>query len=168
MNLRLSLVKLISEDIGQRETHGKNRSPLIDEINQKLFIPLGSPYCLSGLMVRGIIRLCDMYELKIPFKRYASTQKFWQDVPLKYKKEIGQMADIGIMRDVINPNLGHAFILSDNCVDKKMKTIEYNSNPAGSRDGDGVYRSNRFTSGTRTQAFLGCVDVIQWIEDENK
>lgn len=35
--------------VGLRETHGNNRSPVIDRWNRLVFAPLGSPYCASGV-----------------------------------------------------------------------------------------------------------------------
>lgn len=35
--------------VGTRETHGPNRSPVIDRWNRAVGVPLGSPYCASAV-----------------------------------------------------------------------------------------------------------------------
>lgn len=43
------LVDVSTAYVGQRETHGANRSPIIDSMNSAVGAPLGSPYCASAV-----------------------------------------------------------------------------------------------------------------------
>lgn len=47
MNALDYAIRMIAQ--GVRESHGKNRSPIIDTINTRIGIPLGSPYCAAGV-----------------------------------------------------------------------------------------------------------------------
>jgi hypothetical protein len=57
--------------VGTRETHGNNRSPVIDRWNRAVGAPLGSPYCASG--VSDWIRAG---RLRHPRLRSASSRAF--------------------------------------------------------------------------------------------
>lgn len=43
------LVATATTYVGQTETHGANRSPIIDSMNRAVGAPLGSPYCASAV-----------------------------------------------------------------------------------------------------------------------
>lgn len=164
------LVQLCTEDDGIRETDGKNRSPLIDQINSEIGADLGSPYCLAGIIVRGCMRLCKEFGLQLPKEmKTPGTQYFWATAPSKYKilpPAKAKLGTVGILKNRSNDGKGHAFL---NITDEKkvQKTFEYNTNPEGSRDGDGGYYGARNSQGTPTKEYLGSVDVIQWILDSN-
>lgn len=166
------LITLCSKDLGQREPNGKNRSKMIDEINNAAGVDLGSPYCLSGIMYRGVFTLCKNKQLKMPIHIEASTQEFWRSVPSKYKRLAGSTAkkgDICIMQSRNNPSTGHAYLcIEDEVKGKPQKTLEYNTDPnTGDRDGDGVYIRTRSQDGDLAKRYLGCVDICQWIRDLN-
>ncbi len=168
--LREQLVKLWMEDYGQRETHGKNRSPLIDQINKEIGMGAssGAPYCIAGLLVRGVKRLCAIQGLRNPVYMTASTQSFWNHAPEKYRY-IGpapKLAMIGILQNRANGSQGHGFGIREYSLNKYL-TIEYNTNKAGSRDGDGVWTLTRYEAGTASKRMRGFVDVVRMIIDAN-
>lgn len=43
------LVAVATSYVGNTETHGANRSPIIDSMNRAVGAPLGSPYCASAV-----------------------------------------------------------------------------------------------------------------------
>ncbi len=169
--LRDQLVALWMKDLDQRETDGKNRSPMIDKINKRLHVPLGSPYCIGALLVEGVEALCTKSKLRNPVIMTAGTQDFWWSAPEKYHRVKGTKAkkgDIGILVNKGDSAHGHAFGLATDQVDViHQVTIEYNTSPAGSRDGDGCYQLIRTQDGTPTKTFRGAVDVVKWIIDAN-
>lgn len=169
--LRDQLVNLWHNDLGQFEINGPNRSPMIDAINKRLHVPLGSPYCIGGLLVRGVEALCTQNKLANPVVMTAGTQDFYQRAPLKFKTSKGSKkkalkGDIGILQNKGNSGLGHAFGFTVDETDKQT-TCEYNTNKAGSRNGDGVYELTRDQGGTLTKRYLGSVDVVSWILSVN-
>lgn len=170
--LRRELVRLWRRDVGARETNGNNRSTLIDSINKA--IPgayLGAPYCISGLLHRGVNELCKLYNLKNPVTQTPSTQEFYDRAPAKFRHAIGEealMADIGIEQSRENSSTGHAYGHTEDEIEGTLKkTIEYNTNDAGGRDGDGVYEKTRSQNGDSKKRYRGCVDVVSWILSAN-
>lgn len=166
VQFREELLKLWQADRDQREVNGPNRSPMIDAINKRLGVALGSPYCIGGLLVRGVEVLCKKYGLKNPVDMDASTQDFWQAM-VKYHKLVGERGDIAIMRQYADAGRGHAWGVDHRIDDKHYQSIEYNTGDDGGRDGDGVYSHNRSTDGDGSKKHLGFVDVVQCIADAN-
>lgn len=163
------LVNLCKEDVGQRETNGSNRSKMIDEINTAAGVDLGSPYCIAGILYRGVFTLCKQHNLKMPINIEASTQEFWRKVPSKYKRLPGTQAkkgDIGVMQSRSDSGKGHAYLITED-ESVNQKTVEYNTDPSGGRDGDGVWLRERSQSGDLAKKYLGAVDICQWIRDLN-
>ncbi len=167
--LRNRLVELWMKDLGQRENKGSNRSDMIDMINKRLSVPLGSPYCIGGVLVRGVEVLCSQYKLVNPVVMTAGTQNFWFKAPEKFKKFKGNKAkkgDIGILVNKDDNSHGHAFGFREDETNVQ-RTCEYNTSPAGSRDGDGFYCLERSPNGTITKDYRGSVDVVAWILSVN-
>lgn len=142
-----------------RETHGKNRSPEIDRFNKFCKVPLGSPYCASG------ISYCFYEALQIVpqhlrtgtlFPYSASSQSIknsfkkngWYSVnPQDLLKWNGAL--FGWTNPAPNSAHGHIGMVIGRLTDKQGKvvaiqTLEFNTSPiTGSRDGDGCYSLKR-------------------------
>lgn len=170
--LRDLLVDYWKKDLGQFETDGSNRSEMIDSINRRLKVPLGSPYCIGGLLVRGVEALCKQLSLVNPIPMTAGTQNFYNLAPLKYRNPIGKglakKGDIGILVNKYDAGHGHAFGFREDETEDQQLTVEYNTDKAGSRNGDGVHELTRLQSGTLTKRYRGSVDVVKMILDANK
>jgi hypothetical protein len=170
--LRNELVALWRADLGQREDQGANRSVMIDAINKRLGVPMGSPYCIGGVLVRGVEQLCKKHNLKNPVTMVAGTQDFWFSAKKLapsciYEKGARALkGDICILVNRQDHSHGHAYGLTEDEGAKQM-TIEYNTNLAGSRNGDGVYELTRTQDGTATKEYRGAVDVVHWILSVN-
>jgi hypothetical protein len=167
-NLRWIMVALARRDKALRETEGHNRHPTIDAINKWIKVPRGSAYCLSALIKQCAQALCDHFEIRNPIPKEPSTQRFWQKVPDKYRVAIGKAkkGDWGFMRNRAQPALGHAFIFTEDET-HIQQTFEYNTNKAGASDGEGCHELVRTKEGSSRLEYLGAVNVIQWIIDEN-
>ena len=170
---RNRLVALVKEDVGQRETQGKNRSPLIDSINKAVpGADIGGPYCIAGLVHRGIMRLAKEKDLKVPaWMNTASTQSFYGGAPGIYRKAKGEMpkkGDVCIQQNYNDQGRGHAYILSADQTSINQYSIEYNTDGSGGRDGDGVYERVRTQNGDALKRYRGAVDVVQALIDYNK
>ena len=170
---RDKLVSYALADEGERETNGPNRSPMIDDINKNVSGgSLGAPYCISGLIHRAVRELCSEHNLEMPkWMNTASTQKFWERAPDKYKTLKGTIGakkgDICIQQQRTDKSKGHAYMLTRAETSVGQDTIEYNTNPGGSRNGDGVYKRTRTQEGDLQKKYLGAVDVVQAILDHN-
>lgn len=171
--LRTELVGYALDDVGMTEDKGPNRSEMIDEVNRN--VPggsLGAAYCMSGLVYRAVRRLCKNHGWTMPsWINTASTQGFYNSAPAKYKRPKGDFGgkkgDICIQQSYSNPGLGHAYMLTAAETKTGQQTVEYNTNPAGSRNGDGVYKRTRTQAGDSSKKFRGSVDVVQAILDHN-
>ena len=163
------LVDRMSLWIGQRETHGKNRSLLIDALNNRTGARLGDPYCQTAIWCVAD-DLCRARGFKNPLPRTASSQSAWRQAPAKYRKNLtGKKGDFAYQRLRNDHSRGHAMMVAVDKVpgETKFFTLEANTNKAGSRDGDGFWEQTRSTDGTHEKMFLGFVDVPQWITDVN-
>lgn len=170
--LRNRFVELISRDINLRETYGKNRHYVIDNINIRMKLPLGSSYCLSGLLIRGLDDLCKELNLYNPIRMVGSTQK-WFDLCMGPYMSLNfnspKKADICILQKLSNTSAGHAYALTEDAgLDSPVhKTAEYNTNKLGSDDGEGFYFLSRNWNDFKTMRYRGSVDVIKWVMEVN-
>lgn len=168
--LRAALVAKMRSQLGERETHGKNRSPLIDRVNKYTNAGNGAQYCISAC-VYDVNEVCKELGLKNPVPAECSTQAFYRNAPSKYRRPKGtkaKMGDIGIQQSRNDPGHGHAYMFRKDQIDEKHLTIEANTDGSGGRDGDGWYERTRTDDGDSSKKYLGAVDVAQWILDANK
>lgn len=179
--LRDRLVALWLRDKGMRET-GFNRGPLVDTINQEMStryygLPgrlLGKPYCISALIVRGVLQLAKEEGLKVPrWMITPGTQEFWGNAPTKYRFPVGlsndlaKKADFGLMRNYNDSGKGHAYGFTRPEDPDVQHTAEYNTDGEGSREGDGFWEKGRTRRGDTSKKYLGHVDVIRALIDYN-
>lgn len=155
---------------GKRETGGKNRAPWIDEINTWSGAGLGEPYCIGGALF-CVSKACKALGLKNPCGNNPGTQSWFRNAPEKFKHGKGykpRLADICIEQQRANSGKGHAYTISSVVTDiKKMKSLEFNTDGSGGRDGDGFYPRVRSQDGDDLKKYLGSVDVVAWIIDRN-
>lgn len=173
------IVSIIQRDVDAelRETHGKNRSPRIDEFNKRAKAYLGAPYCASGGWC-AIDDACKALGLKNPVPPTASSQAFRRStfVPSKYIRPDGSMGrkgDVGVLQNVGDSGHGHHTTLSEDQLSQPVfKTVEYNTDAiSGDRDGDGAYALTRSTIDRSKmnagKIFVCFTDIPQWIFDFN-
>lgn len=168
--LRNTAIELAEEDLGWRESKGHNRSPEIDRVNIIVGVPLGSPYCKSALWVRVIDRACQTYGLVNPVPRNGSSQSMLWESPREFLKPAGvtpKKADIGILTKRNAPAYGHIYLVTEVINEMKHKTIEYNTNLAGARDGDGCHRLERSVNGSPSKKFSYYCDWVAWVLKAN-
>lgn len=173
------IVELIERDVAAqlRETKGKNRSPRIDEFNTRAKSYLGAPYCASGGWV-AIDDACKALGLKNPVPPTASSQAFRRStfVPKKYIRpegDLGKKGDAGVLQVPSDPNRGHYVTVQRNQdTSPTFKTVEYNTDGSGTRDGDGAYAMSRSTVDRSLanggKIFVCFTDIPQWVLDANK
>lgn len=147
-----------------RETKGQNRSPEIDAFNLACGVPLGSPYCASGISF--CFRRCQKLNL-IRFPYTASSQAMRKEFErrgkftwlaeslMQWKGAIGGWTNA----DGVH---GHVFFVTERLTDRHgdvvgIRTIEFNTDLAGDREGQGCYKLTRR---------LG-VDGNWYVEDAN-
>lgn len=149
----LSYLKIYN---GKTES-GKNRADWIDPINQWMGIPLGSAYCLSGILYL-LNRLETIYQVDFGLPKIPSTQRFWTAINDDLKLSGPEPYTIGIMRSKIDSTRGHAVLALDKPDESGwFNTFEFNTDLGGSRDGDGAMFTKRHIDGTKNLKFVGFV-----------
>lgn len=126
----------IAED-GVREEGGPNRGPRIEEYLRSVGLEPGNPWCMAFCFwtVEQAARRLGMPNPLI--RTGACVEAYnWAD-DRGFLVEHAQRGDIGIM--LFGNGKGHAFVITSNASGRYV-TVEGNTNPHGSREGDGVYR----------------------------
>lgn len=147
-----------------RETNGPNRSPEIDAMNTFVGIPLGSPYCAAG--VSYCFHRAGATSEQFPFSGGSQAIRQWFEErglltfdpsELKYWKGalFGWSLDDGH---------GHIGFVSGRLVNASgevvgIQTCEYNTDKAGSREGEGCYQLRRSFAGPHRLWFCNCSDI---------
>lgn len=160
-----------------REDKGrKNRSKKIDAANIRVGVPLASAYC-AVLPWCNIDDYCKENGLINPIPKTASSQDYRRTsfVPAKYIRahdELGRVGDAGVLQVVDDSGHGHFTMLRfDQITQPYFKTVEYNTDGSGSRDGDGAYNMTRSTVDKALEnsgkKFICFTDIPQWIWDAN-
>lgn len=168
------IIKIVQEDVDTKlsETHGPNRSPRIDSFNDRTGVLLGSSYCMSGLWC-AIDDACKKMGLTNPVPPTAWSLGFFRTAPRNYKKPFintGKYPQISPGSVCVwgrrgDPNHGHVGLLKRYLVGARnsLNTLEYNTNKAGSPEGEGAHEKWRDIFSEGSLILLGFVDVPTWI-----
>lgn len=134
------IVECAIETIGQRETHGNNRSPFIDECLRLTKVGLGNPWCAAvGAMWHF------MADVPNPMSAYSPTwfpEKECIYIRGKKNDDIVRPGDCGGIYIASKKRIGH-WVLVESSDQKWVNTIEGNTNEGGSDEGDRVMRRKR-------------------------
>lgn len=128
--------------IGEREQPpGSNRSPVIDGICKTVGVPVGSKYCAASVWVWAEKASAACGE-KNPIPKTAGVAAMWARVPARYKTTKPRRGCVFIH---ISDKGDHCGLVTwvDDGTPGQLRTYEANTNPAGSRDGDGFYERTR-------------------------
>lgn len=129
---RQNLIKVASQEVGVRERTGDNDGKRVEEYLAAVHLKRGNPYCAAFIswvyMQEGFARPSSGWSPDlVPVHRLCSTA-----LPANifgiYFPELGRVAHVGMIETV-----QHDWLV----------TIEANTNVAGSREGEGVYRKRR-------------------------
>lgn len=168
MFLREEIIKRIilqtESYVGIKEDNFSNRSVVIDKLNEFVKYPLGSSYCLSGLLY-SLDEACQGLGISLDLPRTGHCKKFWNECRKDLKHETPEIGDFALW--VFSGTiLGHAGLVTSVLPGGRMETIEFNTRDQESvvREGDGVYRRNRSQSGSAMMPVLGFVRVVDAIQ----
>lgn len=157
-----ALTRHMDSYIGIAELDGPNRSPQIDSFNVFMKVPMGSPYCLSGLwyVLDNIAKIYGAYEIDLPKTGHCLT--FARRVRPAYKVKEPAPGDWGIYQ-MGESAQGHAVYVKRRLSPLHMLTVEFNTKPDDSyfeRDGDGCYPRERPIMGLGNMKLITFVRVI--------
>lgn len=147
-------------EVGQQEATGNNDGPRINEYQASTGAGNGTKYCSSG--VHWTFRQCGT--VIQPAREFAMAQKWFLD-PSKViwrqsqydpdrTEPVSKPADLGSLYYASLGRRGHVFIIKQENDDGTVRTIEFNTNAQGSRDGGGVWN--------RTREIEAIHDIARW------
>jgi|GEM_PF-905908 len=143
--IREAVLAAARQLIGQRETHGPNRSPAIDAMNRITGVPMGSPYCAS------FNAWCYAAADAPPGWPRSAWSPDWVKAPgwtAASGGETPQPADAFGIWFASRGRVAHTGLI-EKWEGVSAVTIEGNTSPsaefgaASDRDGDGVWRKRR-------------------------
>ncbi len=141
-NTRAGVQHTYTSQIGTRELTGNNDGRQVEMYLKCVGLPKGNPWCAAFVCwVLGQNKVANPKSGYCPTLFIAKNQVWKRDtknntIPLSgdvfgiYFKEKGRIAHVGFV---------------DKWTGKTVVTVEGNTNDAGSREGDGVYRKIRLT-----------------------
>lgn len=135
---------------GIRETHGKNRSPYLDDLARRFGVPLGSPYC--AMFVSDCMRLAGAGPANFP--KTAGSQAILSWARLKNRSFTDPdrlLRCTGALFGWTNPDgkFGHVGFVDGRLTDAAgkvvaIRTAEANTSPqTKDRDGEGAFHLKR-------------------------
>jgi hypothetical protein len=128
-----------------RETDGKNDSPRIREYQAVCGLKPPEPYC--GCFVAWcILKACTDLRAKLKARYYdAYTPEFYKRMPIKLlsTRDVIQRGDLFFVWSATLKRISHVGFVRNGLTRGWFDTVEANTNPQGSRDGDGVYFNRR-------------------------
>lgn len=128
--------------VGIYETGGNNQGPLVRLIQDTIGRAEGEPWCAA------YVQSCLAYaELKTgevsPIFPTEHVQTMWNKTPMIARVKMFPLKYAIICWRYDGTSNGHTGVVLEHNRQTKIRTIEGNTNKAGSREGDGVYYKTR-------------------------
>ncbi len=136
--LAAKVLELAATQIGVRE-HGRNRGPEIDGYNRDIGHDpeKRDPWC--AIFVSAVVkRAADALGVPMPFHPTAGCWTLDEKAPVYMRSSVPTAGSIFILNGHKHTGFVESVLPDGSCA-----TIEGNTNPGGSVDGDGVYRRTR-------------------------
>ncbi|MFA9212952.1 MAG: hypothetical protein ACEQSR_03795 [Candidatus Methylacidiphilales bacterium] len=137
-----SIKEVYDSQLGIREATGNNDGKEIAKYLKTVGLGEGFPYCAAGVKwclleagysqakaINGMALSCDVKSRHVEIENLESG-----DVGTLYYARLGR--------------IGHALFFDKKINSSTYRSVEFNTNVAGSRDGDGVYRKYRSYNAT--------------------
>ena len=154
-----SFLHIARGEIGVRERGGRNRGARVEEYLAAVGVRPGHAWCVA-FPFWCFVRASEQTGVANPMFRTAGVHWHWRNAPEAWK--LPPEAPANDLRNITPGTLGHIdhgnrrghmfIVLSADA--HGISTIEGNTNPAGGREGDGVYQRTRRYS----EVNLGFVD----------
>lgn len=123
------------------EVGGNNRGPRIEQYLARLGLAPGLSYC-AAFVYWCWDEAAKELKLKNPLPRTGSVLKLWERSPLRCRTATPVVGAVFCHES--GGGLGHTGIVTDLTHDDfVIYTVEGNTNPAGARDGQGVFSKTR-------------------------
>lgn len=142
--IRSNLLDTLNKQLYVRESWGPNRGPEVDNYLRTVNCPIENPWCAAFVGANLFWQ-----DVKNPKSAWAPDYAAEKDIIWKEKIKIKDTPKTGDVTTYYYSNIGrigHAGFFEKIDKDGYFITIEGNTNGAGSREGDGVYRKKRETN----------------------
>lgn len=151
--------------IGVREIGGPNQGPEVELFQS--FVDgkaQGESWCMA--FVQFVVgEVCKYYGVKTPLHSSELCQSVYNNTGLAYRSSSPGAGYVFIHQNRKVSYKGHTGVCTGEARVGIFKTIEGNTNGAGSSDGDGVYSKWRYTKGNASNKVRGFIDVPRMIQD---
>lgn len=156
--LLAEVLRVAALEVGVREQGGRNRGPRVDEYQRAVGI---DPETAAGPWCAAFLFWCFAQAARNlgrpnPCPRTASCHGLWLRSPARARVEEEDVRPGCIWIANHGRGRGHAALVEAVGEGLTLVTLEGNTDPAGSREGDGVYRR---TDRTADGATLGLLDL---------
>jgi hypothetical protein len=132
-----------------RETDGMNDSPRIRQYQAVCGLAPPEPYC-ACFVAWCILKACTDLHAKLKSRYYdAYTPEFYKRLPvhLLSTRDTIQRGDLFFVYSPTHGRISHVGFVRNGLTRGSFDTVEGNTNPGGSREGDGVYLNKRENTG---------------------
>lgn len=148
-SLRLEIQKTYRAEAGVREATGNNDGPRILEYQKAAKIPAGSQYCAAG--VTWTFKQHKIKTIVSGFSPNWFPDSITIYIKGKYMKQTPNIADVFGLYIKSKGRIGHVGFIDENWNNSTayIRTFEFNTNGAGSDDGDGNHFKRRLKSQIR-------------------
>lgn len=137
--LRQAVLTVARGQLGVREHGGRNRGPEVEAFQAAAGARPGDAWCAS-FVVWTFEQAAIKLGIKSPVPRTPGVRKLWDRSKPYQRLSDPRPGDVFV--SFHDHGLGHCGIVEAVSGDD-LKTIEGNTNPGGSREGDGVYQRVR-------------------------
>lgn len=156
-----AIFEVSANDLGQSETHGKNRSPFLDKMITGVGGKIGDPYCVWWVQHINS-EICKNLFVESCLPMTGSSQELFAIAQEKFPDFIVTKpapGRIAVFRSKKNNTKGHVAICKTFLLKGyEFRTREANTNGAGDRDGQGIMDKLRHLG------MNGDLDVIGFID----
>lgn len=143
--------------VGERET-SHNSGPFVDRFLQAVGLKPGYPWCAA--FVYNCLLEAGFPPQKLPSRSRAAAVRNWESWARQHNA-IRREPERGYLFYWINANgTGHIGFVRGVESTAAFSTIEGNTNPRGSREGDGVYQNTRTVADLRRRHAHGYIDLL--------
>lgn len=159
-----AIIRVAMAEVGIREAGGSNRGPRVEEYQRYVDGKASREAWCMGYMQWVVGQVCKMHNVRSPIYPSEHCNTVYSKTPSRYLRDKPAKGLMFIMKSRTSDS-GHTGIATGPSKLLVFPTVEGNTNAAGSREGDGVYKKTRMTTGTATMKMRGYIDVSQMVYD---
>jgi len=159
-----AMIAVALSQVGVRE-HGFNKGKEVEEY-QKVVDGKAKQEAWCMAFVQWVTkRVCNQYGIESVLFKSENCQQVYIHTPAKYQSSAPVIGGCFIQQSRTESHKGHTGIIRTGSVAGVFRSIEGNTNSAGSSEGDGVYTKYRYSAGNPSRRMRGHIDIVAMIFD---